>query len=133
MQTFGVWKPRISFPDATHFEEYDWYLRLHSGGSLRWLRHSIVELVQSSFDYKEYPDDIQTATMRFFCLSMTDSQVIFSPPNDGSTGLNLFTDPYGEDSINLNPIWTYKNATISYESRVFHPSFAPRSTGGFNF
>ena len=145
--SFNLWKPAISYPEAISNDETDFYLRLSNpwnpslGSLVSYLSHRVITLVQTDFNYKTYPDDKQVITFRFFpfidganrlrfkagyMFSTTTKE--FGTQPAGTLDVTYFYDPLGKRSIEQNPIWQYESMSMVIKEVTFHPFFAPRST-----
>lgn len=106
--------PNIIFPDAIATEVTNYYIKLFPGGMIFYNQHIVMTLVESSFNYLNYPNDQQDIILRYFPYEMNTDQVIFQQFLNDSV-VKLATSNDGQSSFSQNPVWTYLTASAFFE------------------
>jgi hypothetical protein len=86
------------------------------------MQHMVITLVQSSFNYAQYPTDTQVVYMRMYSFSLFATQISFSPVT-----VDYQYAESGEYSIELNPVWNFKSAYGYGGSQDPGTYYAPRT------
>jgi hypothetical protein len=114
----GLWLPDLFFPDVVSKEVGEMFLKLSPGGNLAYSRHFTVELLQSTFDYRKFPMDEHTISLRWISYAYTESwlvQYLANPP------VTFFPTSGDSPSFTTNPVWQYESSsgyinTLSYSA-----------------
>ena len=108
--TPAIWLPDLFFPDATSATTSQQFVRISPGGNVLWSRHITLTLVQSAFNYKDFPADRQTIKIRFTSYGHTADWL---QQHVGSPALSYFLNAVGEKSFTTNSLWYVKGWAAS--------------------
>ena len=100
------------------------------------MRHMSLTLVQSTFSYQSYPNDVQTITMSLFSFTLSNTQMQLVgfqnvPINQFTSqpALIFVNNPAnGEIEFNMNPVWQYVDSSVEFSDTVLSPYNSMRST-----
>ena len=130
-----IWLPDVVFPDSQAAPvTTQQYIRLYPGGEIRYMRHIIISLLQSSFSYENYPHDEQKIIIRFYSLTMYSSQLMFVAPTEAAPsgidqpGFSFANNYNGDVSFAQNPLWNLVDSSLTYTSMAINQYFGSRST-----
>ena len=116
-QPLVIWRPDVHFVDAQNVDMIAESFRIKEHGVLYYSRHLSLTLSQSSFNYRNYPLDKQTAEFRFESYSYPINLMnlnFVNPP------VQFYQSPKSKtQSFWLNPLWQYD----SYETGVEYPNY----------
>ena len=129
------WVPDVFFPNAQSILVPEKYLKLYPQGEIRYLQHMVLTLLQSQFDYHEYPYDTQNIEITFMPIASGTQMVNFYPPQViAVTGIaqpavTFAENADGEVIFKQNPLWAFNDVySITFETVQLNEYFAPRST-----
>jgi len=120
--TTGLWLPDIIFPDAQELYSSDQFVRIYSNGGVMWIQHIIITVLQSNFDYSQYPTDSQHIFLNIYSFSLYSFQIAFTPVTIG-----YMYSSNGNDAISLNPLWSFDGAVSSNGNDIPGTSYNSRS------
>lgn len=100
----GLWKPDLFFPDASNVEIGESFLKLFPRGGFVWSRHVTINLVMSSFDYKNYPSDSQVIILRFLSYGYDATYLKIELTNDP---VQFFLNYQDSPQFEQNTLWTF--------------------------
>jgi hypothetical protein len=122
----GIWTPSLSFPDATNLDIEHFFMKLFPGqhneqkSTVQLFSHYVVTFIQPSFNYRNYPNDVQTVVFRFFSFALSSEQIRFIPINNRPDVSNAL-DARGAPAITFNPVWTYLGSSAQFGIQSFAP------------
>lgn len=118
------WVPDIFFPEVSALSVNSESLSAFPDGVFVWTRHMIIEFLNSDLEYKSYPDDEQTISLRYLSFALPSNELRLFLPTD-LPPVAFFKNVAGEQAFSTNSIWEFVDATAYTEN----PSVAVENEG----
>ncbi len=104
------WLPDIFFPEVSDLNVNSESLLAFPLGVFVWTRHMIIEFLNSDLEYKSYPDDEQTVSLRYLSFALPTNELRLYLPTE-YPAVAFFKNVAGQQAFSTNSIWEFIDAT----------------------